>query len=141
MLLTRLIYASKHEPLAAGELDRLLDRSRINNLRDKITGALVVDDHWFMQVLEGERSAVAGTFMRIMQDNRHTEVQVICAADVNMRMFADWSMHHIQASRIKAEIVERHTVNGAFEPSALSARSCTELCRALADTDWGSVIA
>ncbi len=136
MQLTRLIYASNHDGLAFETVDHILQKSRANNVASGITGALVITDTQFMQLLEGDRTAVAGCFMRIMQDDRHRDIQVICAGDVGHRLFSEWSMHLIKASRIKQDILSRYFINGTFDPAGMSEGAVSDLCRALAAGDW-----
>jgi len=136
MQLVRLIYASSHSNTPIGTIDRILQRSRENNGRDVITGALVVGDDFFLQVLEGSRAAVSNCFMRIMQDDRHREIQVISVADIKDRNFLEWTMHFIRASRIKEEILSRYHINGGFDPAKLSERAIRDLCRTLSRDGW-----
>lgn len=141
MKLTRLIYASSHNTASVEVVDHILQQSRANNARDGITGALVVSEHCFLQLLEGDRAAVARTFMRIMVDKRHCDIQVVCARDVRNRLFLEWSMHLINASRIKREILSRYLINGSFQPGRMSATAVADLCRALASDGWEAMAA
>ena len=59
-MLTRLIYYSENHLGASDgkmirDLNAILDTSNRNNEKAGITGALVLDTVWFMQILEGER--------------------------------------------------------------------------------------
>ena len=74
MQLTRLIYAVNLDGTANETLDRMLQPSRARNVRNGITGAMVINEAHFMQLLQEDRYAVAQCFMRIMQDNRHHDV-------------------------------------------------------------------
>ena len=141
MRLTRLIYASKHDDTDAETLDRILQSSRANNVRDGITGALVINRQNFLQVLEGDRSAIGQCFMRIMQDTRHHDIQVIGTADVEHRLFLEWSMHRIETSRIKAEILSRYLIDGQFDPSRMSQLEIEDLCRTLSGDGWEALAA
>lgn len=136
MQLTRLIYASKHKGLSPDVVDRILQKSRANNVRDNITGALIVHEKSFMQLIEGSRLEIARCFMRIMQDSSHYDVQVISCGDVAQRLFQEWSMHLIRASRIKEEILSGYKINGAFDPSMMSEFAIEDLCRTLSGGHW-----
>ncbi|RBI69911.1 blue light sensor protein [Roseovarius sp. TE539] len=136
MQLARLIYASTHDGLAIEAVDRILQKSRANNERDGITGALIVGERSFMQLLEGDRSRVAACFMRIMQDDRHRDIRIILAGDVENRSFLEWSMHLINASRIKEEILSRYLIDGQFDPARMSEAAIKDLCQALSAGDW-----
>jgi hypothetical protein len=66
-----LIYASSASSVfTAEDLQRLSEVSAENNQRDGITGALISKEGTFMQVLEGDPSAVLATFARISLDSR-----------------------------------------------------------------------
>ncbi len=134
--LTRLIYSSHHSDLDIEVFDNILSKSRENNARDSITGALVISEDGFMQLLQGSRCAVGQCFFRIMMDNRHDQIQVVSCGDVNQRLFKEWTMHLIRASRIKQEIMSHYLIDGAFRPDLMSEFALADLCRTLSDGDW-----
>jgi len=140
-MLTRLIYVSKHDGIATETLDRVLQASRSNNVRDGITGALVIGEQNFLQLLEGGRAAVADCFMRIMQDTRHHDIQIICAGDAETRLFFDWSMHRIETSRMKQEILSRYEVDGTFDPLCMTQFAVEDMCRTLSAGGWEALAA
>ena len=136
MHLTRLIYASRHKPLKPEVIDRILQRSRSNNVRDQVTGALIVTDTHFMQLTEGGRAEISRCLMRVMQDKRHHDIQVISCGDVTQRLFQEWNMHLIEASRIKEDIMSGYRTNGIFDPATMSEFAIEDLCRTLAAGHW-----
>lgn len=136
MQLTRLIYASFHKGTTANTIDSILRASRSNNVRDRITGALVVDEQHFLQLLEGSRTCVAQCFMRIMQDDRHGDIRIISAGDIVQRQFLEWSMHMIETTQIKRAIMSQYTVDGVFDPTKMSQTAVERLCRTLSGDDW-----
>ncbi len=97
MSLARLIYISENQidpsrGSLVGQLGSILSASNRNNRRDGITGALVFDDKWFLQALEGEKRAIWKTFERIAADERHTGTLLIEMMDVKERVFGNWWM-------------------------------------------------
>lgn len=91
----RLIYRSRDlipGDLRKVELGTLFSRARSNNKQQDITGALLVSDDWFVQILEGEESAVRALFDRIEKDPRHDSVSLLDATTVGERVFARWAM-------------------------------------------------
>ena len=74
------------------ELRVLLARSRAANAAAGITGMLLYKDGNFMQVLEGEESAVLALQERIAADPRHRGMVTIDSGPLAARQFADWSM-------------------------------------------------
>ncbi len=136
MQLTRLIYTSRHKPLKPEVVERILQKSRANNVRSQLTGALIVAESHFMQLLEGGRTEISQCFMRIMQDRRHHDIQVISCGDVSKRLFQEWNMHLIEAPRIKEEIMSGFRTNGTFNPATMSEFAIEDLCRTLAAGQW-----
>ena len=95
----RLIYSSEAAPgLAAAELEKMLEESRIRNKVYGITGVLLFVDGAFMQILEGEKEDVLGLMERIERDPRHHGVKVFYEEEVDERAFASWSMAYLSPS-------------------------------------------
>ena len=77
------------------ELGVLFTAARSNNKRQGITGALLVFEDWFVQVLEGEEQTVRTLFARIQQDPRHDSVTLLESDPVATRVFARWAMAEV----------------------------------------------
>jgi hypothetical protein len=93
MSLIHLVYVSSAtHSFAASELLALLEGSRRNNAPAGITGLLLYRDGNFMQVLEGEETAVTDTHARISKDPRHDGLITLLRAQITERGFGDWSM-------------------------------------------------
>ena len=120
MELTKLVYSSNHSGLSRGAVESIQRSSDLNNDRDKITGVLIVGEEDFLQIIEGERSAVAECFMRIMKDDRHKDVRVLLAVEQEKRSFSKWGMFCIRASRKNTSIISRYYVDGIFDPTKMS---------------------
>ncbi len=97
MPLSRLVYFSenqldpKHGSIL-NQLSTILGASNRNNQLVNITGALVFDDLWFIQVLEGERDIILKTFERLKNDERHANITLVELTDADVRMFGNWWM-------------------------------------------------
>lgn len=63
-----------------------------DNAKSGITGMLVFKDGNFMEVLEGEESAVKALFSKVNHDPRHTLVSVIQEGEIQNREYATWMM-------------------------------------------------
>lgn len=94
----RLIYRS-HSLLPPGNkadgrasLADILRVARANNASLGVTGALMLYDDWFAQVLEGPKEVVEGLFARIRSDNRHESVRLDHAGAAPKRLFEKWAM-------------------------------------------------
>src|ERR1700730_12735355 len=86
----------------------ILIESVANNRRDDITGALVHDDKWFAQVLEGPETIVSATFERILRDRRHCDGRLIKMQPVPARRFAAWWMACVTRSDDNADLFRHH---------------------------------
>ena len=73
----------------------ILARARGDNLRLGVTGCLLFSGRCFAQVLEGERSRVAGLAERIAADARHDGVRFLHQASSAEREYADWPMGYL----------------------------------------------
>lgn len=88
-----LVYVSSASTLfTKQQLTELLQIAREKNTAAQITGMLLYKDGNFMQVLEGEESAVKQVYNHISADNRHKGVIVLLSGTVENRTFPDWSM-------------------------------------------------
>ena len=94
----RLMYRS-HSRIPAGdrkaELGVLFTQARSRNKARSLSGALLVSDDWFVQVLEGDEQTVRALFARIQQDGRHDSVTLLQSDFVGQRVFARWAMAEV----------------------------------------------
>jgi len=111
--LYRLVYYSRNKIEVdtadfGAEIQNILARSRENNMRDGITGALLFNGGCFAQVLEGPLADVELAFERIQQDERHCEVSLLAIESIGSRSFPNWAMgfvgHSAEAAQRFAEI-------------------------------------
>ena len=88
--LERVLYTSR----ARGNSDSLLMQvdilatSQRNNARDELTGALLIHDGRFLQVLEGAAQDLDRLMTRLAGDPRHDEVVVIERKPIPARGFS-----------------------------------------------------
>ena len=88
----QLLYISSATPDAAVDVGIILSASMRNNRRDGVTGLLWTDERRFLQVLEGESSAVQAVFDRIGRDPRHRGIVVLHDRAIAVREFGSWDM-------------------------------------------------
>ena len=98
-MLTRLLYVSKPVgPITTYVTASLLENSRVSNKKLEITGVLCQGTGIYMQVLEGERSAINALYSRIIADTRHHQVELLSFEEVDQRQYGQWSMALVQLS-------------------------------------------
>jgi len=70
----------------------MLATARRRNPEAGVTGALLFNEDWFVQILEGTRAAVFETYERIATDPRHEAVELLVDRVHAARLFPEWSM-------------------------------------------------
>lgn len=105
----------------------ILSASQRNNSRDGITGFLIFDKTWFVQILEGERAKVSKTYTRIARDERHSAATIVNARDVPARLFPDWTMGGALRAPEVQEVYLRHGFGGPLEPARLKSDQVVRL--------------
>lgn len=89
--LVQVVYSSY--ALTGPESDaEILRVSRRNNQAAGVTGLLIRDGDWFMQILEGPVEVVPPLMRRIEADSRHRDVSIRMVRFVAKRRFGDWTM-------------------------------------------------
>lgn len=140
MFLFRLVYYSRNhvtklQQSVAKEIRSILDACMRNNPPANITGALVFNDQYFAQILEGDRSAVTSMFCKIIKDPRHSEIVMLKAEPTNQRMFLDWSMAYAGHSESIDKIYMKHAVTIGLSPARMTAESLTSFIADLVTSD------
>ena len=90
--LKHIIYASTPFGFSRSDLDHILIKSRYNNDKNDITGALFCRDDLYLQYLEGPEKEIEFTFSKITEDDRHTEIYLLKSGMSTRRLFANWAM-------------------------------------------------
>ena len=90
--LQHIIYASTPFGFSRSDLDHILIKSRYNNDKNDITGALFCRDDLYLQYLEGPEKEIELTFSKITEDDRHTEIYLLKSGMSTRRLFASWAM-------------------------------------------------
>lgn len=135
-MLTRLVYHSENHLGADGGtmiagLNDILEASNRNNEKAGITGALMFDTLWFVQILEGEREALSATLRRIMADDRHDAVTVMDCRPAEARLFGNWWMGLALLRGDHSALFAQHGLRG-FNPRAMSGNQAVSLALDLA---------
>lgn len=88
-----LIYVSQAvHPLSGDDLGTLQKRVKPFNRTAGISGCLVYQDGYFMQMLEGKRDTLLALMDQIKADPRHRSVRIVMEGPARRRHFADWGM-------------------------------------------------
>ena len=124
-MLTRLLYVSKPVgPITTHVTASLLENSRVSNKKSEITGVLCQGSGIYMQVLEGERTAVNALYSRIIADTRHKQVELLSFKEVDQRRYGQWSMALVQLSVDDPMVQMAHP---EFDPYSASSKDAMRM--------------
>lgn len=110
------LYISTAPDLSLGKVDAILETSRRNNQALGVTGLLLYNGNNFMQLLEGEPSALSALMRRIGTDSRHSGVSMLHSGKVAERICGEWAMKRLYFGDNYAE---RHEKLNQDLPAAL----------------------
>jgi hypothetical protein len=119
-------YASKDAGIA-----EILAASVANNLRDCVTGALICDDHWFVQALEGAENKVSAAFERILRDQRHRDVSLVTMQAVTDRRYPNAAMVCVLRGQDNDDVFRHYSEGECFDPRQLRPDRLSDLIEAL----------
>ena len=94
MHLEHLVYVSRapFPAVSVMSVSDILEQSARHNSSNNITGSLAFTQTHFVQILEGSRSSLDVLLLKLLLDDRHTELEVLDRERVSDRSFGDWSM-------------------------------------------------
>ena len=85
----QLLYLSKATtPMTQQALEQLTARESARNAPLALTGTLIYSKGYFIQLLEGDQTAVRATYHNIAADPRHTNLHILHASSGENRIFA-----------------------------------------------------
>ena len=99
-----------------------------------VTGLLCHADDWFVQVLEGGRSAVNGLYNTLVRDPRHREVTLLAYSEISERRFAGWSMGQVNLARLNPALVLKYAPTTRLDPFELNGSTLERLFEELIAT-------
>lgn len=132
MFLTQIIYCSTAVGLNEKGVENILASARKHNEKSNVTGLLVFSHEYFLQCLEGSRTAVNETYWRILNDKRHKNVVLMRFSEIAERNFSDWSMAYIPQTKLTQETVLKYSPRKDFNPYAISDKSALKMMNDLA---------
>lgn len=92
-MIYHLLYISqRHKNVEDAELEDIIEVSQKNNSEKELTGMLIRNGDFFIQLLEGSKAKVQSTFSKISADSRHYRVRTLFTGEPDQRLFPNWSM-------------------------------------------------
>ena len=94
------------------QLIEIINKARVFNKENGITGVLLFSDDSILQVLEGDSDVIARLMYKISFDVRHKDVSLILKSNTEFRLFEKWSMRLVsQDSRVYREVIYKLNQN------------------------------
>lgn len=78
----------------------------------------------YIQVLEGEKSAINALYSRIMLDKRHRAVELLSMEEISQRRYGQWSMALVHLSKEDPMVQMAHP---EFDPYSASSDEAIKL--------------
>ena len=133
-IILRLTYVSRYNAKNANiEVARILEQAQRNNARKGITGALVINDDYFLQVIEGARPVINQLLRGLVQDSRHLELRIVECREVEQRRWSKWSMKYLTPSELDKEQVLKFSSGTTLNPYLMSAAQIMAFMDTLSD--------
>ena len=126
-MLYKLIYASRPRISGEADIEEILAASRRNNPQKHVTGMLLFNRDWFVQLLEGTRAATTERFLQISADPRHDGIELMAFRATPFRLFADWSMHYVPSLTPSSGALLKYFPSGRFDPAHMTAETVEHL--------------
>ena len=100
----RLLYISETTTeIFAANIKTIRQQSQRNNARLGITGLMLTGGCVFAQVLEGPELNVLRLYVKIMEDSRHFNCQLVHISPTKELLFENWFMAVIEATPLDFE--------------------------------------
>ena len=113
--LAQLVYRSTSVTGVASalEMSDILAEARPRNAQLGITGILTAVDGMFVQLIEGPVASIEGLLVRLAQDRRHTDLEVVDRRLTDDRAFGDWDMVSPRFAPAELTALSRLLASGA----------------------------
>ena len=129
-MIERIVYVSKaNENLAPSDIFAIIRTAHNRNSTFCLSGALLLIDGYFLQVLEGEGFRLRERFQVIEQDTRHTDVLLREHRVVSDRLFPDDWMALRQGQEVLDLVTQLPRYAPGFPPSHFSAESLLDIAK------------
>lgn len=98
-MLYRLTYRSIAIPeITVGQIEEILKTARNFNSKNHISGCLVFNKGYFIQLLEGSKDTIMELMDSIERDKRHTDIEILSEGETEQRVFDTWDMAYLKPS-------------------------------------------
>lgn len=106
----QITYSSVAKPgLSIAEIEEIIAEAKQFNTVHNITGCLIYNSGYFLQILEGEKPLVMILINKIKLDDRHDHFTILSEGETKLRTFKDWAMayyHDPLNAELNSEVQE-----------------------------------
>ncbi|HEV2623080.1 MAG TPA: BLUF domain-containing protein [Frateuria sp.] len=104
MSINQLVYLSEAvQKMSRQDLLSIQEQAKQNNEPIDVTGSLLYNGGWFLQILEGPLVTLTSLYHRIEKDPRHRNTRIIYNEPARFRTFGRWSMNMINLEDRQAD--------------------------------------
>jgi Sensors of blue-light using FAD len=131
--MVELIYRSRMAShLNLPEVYAIMKEARQRNEALSVTGVLLFNTQYFLQLIEGPRASVDSLYPMIERDKRHQSVERLLRREITVRTWANWSMALVMPTADNKHILDRYSAHGVFSPLELTGDTASQLLTDLA---------
>ena len=113
----QLIYVSKLDcNLAINNLAGIFEKAAKKNKARDITGFIVYNEKYFLQIIEGNKDTINNLYEKIIQDVRHTDILLLGTKDLENRDFEEWNLGYVDSDKVIKEFLYLKTKKRLFLP-------------------------
>lgn len=124
----RIIYASTAtEAVSFDLISGIVKKASEANKELNVTGGLVFNSNYFMQVLEGSQKNVNSLYHKIARDDRHNDLVIISYEQISERLFPNWGMRLATITKENADVYFRYCAESAFDPYQFTSKGALNI--------------
>lgn len=91
----QITYSSVAKPeLTITDIEEIMAEAKKNNTTNDITGCLIFNQGYFLQILEGNKQNVMNLIDKIRLDDRHDHFIILSEGETDYRTFKEWAMSY-----------------------------------------------
>ena len=134
-MLVRTLYVSRAVgPQTTTVTGSILLSAQAYNQLHGISGVLCQGQGLYLQVLEGDRSAINRLYARIIRDPRHKDVELLQLEEISERRFSGWTMGQVNLLKLNHSILLKYSEKPELDPYSVSGKVSMALLEELMAT-------
>lgn len=114
-MFVQLVYISRPTIPVGKAILEFVPVAQEKNLEHQITGLIISNEKFYLQLIEGPRNEINQLYSNIMADKRHSDLSLLRYTDTRVREFPNWSMAHVSL-----ETLNQFALNGMVLPDEIT---------------------